>query len=168
MVMEERKNLRQNQYSTNAIYEWNIKGLTKYQITNLLQEMIMVSTTYRMKQNSFDHAVAQALVVGFTVQLKDWGDHYLGIGDRERVLSAIRKTLEGTIVKDEDGWEIQDVVATLIYAITKHFLGDPSKLKDHAFDILLNLKCKKLHDFCWYKDVFLTKVMTKDNYKQSF
>lgn len=77
MFLEERNNLRQNQYSVNAIYEWNIDGLTEYQIMNLVQEIIMVNTAYRTKQNMSDHTVTQALAVGFIGLLKGWWDHYL-------------------------------------------------------------------------------------------
>ena len=47
---------------------------------------------------------------------------------------------------DEDGQDIEDSVATLIYSISKHFIGDPTKIKDKTADLLTNLKCPKLHD----------------------
>ena len=65
------------------------------------------------------------------------------------------------MVKDEDGQDIEDAVATLIYSISKHFIGDPAKIKDKTVDLLTNLKCPKLHDFRWYKEVLLTKVMLR-------
>ncbi|RVW73468.1 hypothetical protein CK203_057924 [Vitis vinifera] len=55
------------------------------------------------------------------------------------------------VVKDEDGQDIEDAVATLIYSISKHFIGDPAKIKDKTADLLTNLKCPKLHDFRWIK-----------------
>ena len=58
------------------------------------------------------------------------------------------------VVKDEDGQDIEDAVATLIYSISKHFIGDPAKIKDKTADLLTNLKCPKLHDFRWYKELF--------------
>ena len=39
---------------------------------------------------------------------------------------------------------MQDAVPTLIFAIAKYFLGDPSKLKDRITEILSNLWCKNL------------------------
>ena len=72
------------------------------------------------------------------------------------------------MVKDEDGHDIEDAVATLIYSISKHFIGDPAKIKDKTADLLTNLKCPKLHDFRWYKEVFLTKVMLRSDCNQSF
>ena len=50
----------------------------------------------------------------------------------------------------------------------KHFIGEPSKLKDKTVDLLTNLKCPKLQDFRWYKDMFLTKVVLRLDYNQSF
>lgn len=68
----------------------------------------------------------------------------------------------------QDEEEVQDAMSTLIFAIAKHFIGDLSKLRDQTFEILANLRCKKLQDFIWYKDVFLTKVMTRDDCNQPF
>ncbi|RVW34101.1 hypothetical protein CK203_084361 [Vitis vinifera] len=121
-----------------TIYEWNIDGMTEYNILTKLQEMTMVSTTYKLNNRLPDHAVAQTIVVGFTV------------------------------VKDEDGQDIKDVVVILIYSISKHFIGDPAKIKNKTTDLLTNLKCPKLHDFSWYKEVFLTKVMLRLDCNQPF
>ena len=59
-------------------------------------------------------------------------------------------------------------MATLIFLVSKHFIIDPSKIKDKIADLLTNLKCPKLHDFRWYKDMFPTKVMLRLNCNQSF
>ena len=72
------------------------------------------------------------------------------------------------MVKDEEGQDIEDVVATLIFSISKHFIGDPAKIKDKTIDLLTNLKCPKLHDFRWYREFFLTKVMLRLDCNQSF
>ena len=69
---------------------------------------------------------------------------------------------------DKWGQDIEDAVATLIFSISKHFIQDPAKIKNKIVDLLTNLKCPKLHDFRWYKDMFLTKVMLKSDCKQSF
>ena len=129
--------------------------------------MTMVSNAYKIK-NTLDHVIVQNLVAGFTGQLKGWWDHYLDDVDRNQILTAIRKTTDGTILKDEEGTDIQNVVPTLIFVIAKYFLGDPSKLRDRTIKILINLRCKKLQDFRWYKDIFLTKVMTREDCNQPF
>ena len=72
------------------------------------------------------------------------------------------------MVKDEEGQDIEDAVATLIFSISKHFIGDPKKIKDKTTDLLTNLKCPKIHDFRWYRDVFLTKFMLRSECNQSF
>ena len=70
MGIEEKPFIYQNRYSSNTIYEWNIDGLTKYNILNILQEMTMISTAYKTKENTLDHAIAQVLVASFRGQLK--------------------------------------------------------------------------------------------------
>ena len=59
-------------------------------------------------------------------------------------------------------------MATLIFSITKHFIRDLAMIQDKTADLLTNLKCPKLHDFRWYKEVFLTKVMLRLDCNQSF
>ena len=110
----------------------NINRLTEYHILNVLLEMIMVSIAYRTKKNTPDHAIVRALVASFTGQLKGWWDHYLDNPDRVQILNAIKRTAEGVTIKDEEGLEVQDVVPTLIFAVAKYFIGDPSKFKDRT------------------------------------
>ncbi|RVW30915.1 hypothetical protein CK203_116409 [Vitis vinifera] len=141
MQFEERNQYTQASYTSGTIYEWNIDGMTEYNILTKLQEMTM---------------------------LKGWWDNYLTFDDRNSILKAYRINENSEVVKDEDGQDIEDAVATLIYSISKHFIGDPAKIKDKTADLLTNLKCPKLHDFRWYKEVFLTKVMLRSDCNQSF
>ncbi|WJZ92793.1 hypothetical protein VitviT2T_011770 [Vitis vinifera] len=168
MQFEERNQYTQASYTSGTIYEWNIDGMTKYNILTKLQEMTMVSTTYKLNNRLPDHAITQTIVAGFTGQLKGWWDNYLTFDDRNSILKAYRINENNEVVKDEDGQDIEDAVATLIYSISKHFIGDPAKIKDKTADLLTNLKCPKLHDFRWYKEVFLTKVMLRSDCNQSF
>ena len=69
---------------------------------------------------------------------------------------------------DEQHTHIQDAVASLIFSISKHFIGDPSHLKDKNSELLSNLKCKKLTDFKWYKDTFMTRIMQRTDNNQPF
>ena len=62
---DERNQYTQASYTNGTIYEWNIDGMTKYNILTKLQEMTMVSTTYKLNNRLSDHAVAQTIVVGF-------------------------------------------------------------------------------------------------------
>ena len=168
MQFEERNQYTQASYTNGTIYEWNIDGMTEYNILTKLQEMTMVSTAYKLNNRLPDHAVAQTIVAGFIGQLKGWWDNYLTFEDRNGILKAYRINEKNEVVKDEDGHDIEDAVATLIYSISKHFIGDPAKIKDKTADLLTNLKCPKLHDFRWYKEVFLTKVMLRSDCNQSF
>ena len=96
----------------------------------------MVSTTYKLNNRLPDHAVAHTIVVGFTGQLKGWWDNYLTFDDRNSILKAYRINENSEVVKDEDDQDIEDAVATLIYSISKHFIGDPAKIKDKTADFL--------------------------------
>ena len=142
--------------------------MTEYNILTKLQEMTMVSTTYKLNNRLPNHAIAQTIVVGFTKQLKGWWDNYLTFKDINGILKAYRINEENEMVKDEDGQDIEDAVSTLIYSISKHFIGDPTKIKDKTVDLLTNLKCPKFHDFRWYKEVFLTKVMLRSELQPVF
>ncbi|RVW34110.1 hypothetical protein CK203_084362 [Vitis vinifera] len=135
MQFEERNQYTQASYTSGTIYEWNIDGMTEYNILTKLQEMTMVSLRVG--------GIIISLLMIEIVSLKPIG------------------LMNNEVVKDEDGQDIEDAVATLIYSISKHFIGDPAKIKDKTADLLTNLKCPKLHDFRWYKEVFLTKVMLR-------
>lgn len=52
-----------------SIIEWNVDGLSEYQIKNVLQYMTMYATTCRNKGND-DPTIARAIISGFTGQLK--------------------------------------------------------------------------------------------------
>ncbi|XLT73200.1 hypothetical protein HN873_029626 [Arachis hypogaea] len=41
----------------------------------------------------------------------------------------------------------QDATSTLIYAIIKNFVGDPSTFKDRIGTRLMNLKCPTISDY---------------------
>ena len=75
MQFEERNQYTQASYTNGTIYEWNIDGMTEYNILTKLQEMTMVSTAYKLNNRLPDHAVAQTIVAGFTGQLKGWWDN---------------------------------------------------------------------------------------------
>ena len=62
----------------------------------------------------------------------------------------------------------QDSVTRLIYAIVKHFIGDPNTYIERNSEILQNLRCRTLSDFKWYHDVFLAKVMARTDARASF
>ena len=89
--------------------------MTEYNIFTKLQEMTMVSTTYKLNNRLSDHIVAQTIVVGFTGQLKGWWDNYITFEDRNGILKAYRINENSEVVMDEDGQDIEDAVDNLIY-----------------------------------------------------
>ena len=51
----------------------------------------------------------------------------------------------------------------LLYTIIIHFIGNPQIYQERNTEFLQNLKCRKLHDFRWYKDVFLSKIYERND-----
>ena len=54
VVQEESSQNIQNSYSANVFYEWNIDGVSDFNILKILQQMAMVANVYRAKQNISD------------------------------------------------------------------------------------------------------------------
>ena len=105
---------------------------------------------------SDDSNAVQLILTGFTGTLKLWWENFLTEKERFYVSKSINEKGE------------QDAVTRLIYAIIKHFIGDPNSFGERNSEILRNLRCKTLSDFKWYHDVFLAKVMTRTDAKASF
>ena len=150
---EERNQITQAKYDEDDIYEWNIDGVSEHQILNILQEMIIASKAYKSRGNS-NHLINVHLIVGFTDQLKGWWDN---------VFTGEENILVQTNLNERGN---QNLVHTLIFAITKHFLGDPTAF--HTSEILQNIRYRKLGDFTWYKDVYFSKVYTIPNANQPY
>ena len=53
--------------------------------------------------------------------------------------------------------------AILIHTITLHFLGNPKEEQAATKSVLINLRCPTLSDYRWYKDVFLTNVLKRED-----
>ena len=133
--------------SNDFIYDWNIDGLSEHEIFNVLRQMSMTSTAYLTDGD--DHNAVQLILAGFSGTLRYWWDTCLN--DKERFYIQTSVNNEGE----------QNAVLRLMYAITKHFIGDPRVFEKRNYEILQNLRCRILNDFRWYHDVFLSKLMTK-------
>ena len=166
LQFEERHTFVNSSYSPDLIYEWNIDGMSEYEIINLLHEMTLLTNVYK-NHGKLDHQIAHLIVIGFTGQLKSWWDHYLNNDDRNGILTAVKRETDGSIIMT-DRQPSQDAVNTLIFTITKHFVGDPNQYKERASDVLINLRCPQLSDFRWYKDVFISKVLSRNDCQQSY
>ncbi|GAV91738.1 hypothetical protein CFOL_v3_35128, partial [Cephalotus follicularis] len=164
----ERGKFTQASYQSGTIYEWNIDGMNEYHIINKLQEMTMVSNAHKIKNNS-DKTVANILIAGFTGQIKCWWDNVLTTQQQTEILEAIQvNELKEPILDNNNNETIEDAVSILIYNITKYFIRDPTYLKDRTADQLSDLRCRKLQDFRWYNDTFMTKVLTREDANQPY
>ena len=137
--------------------------MSEYEI-NLLHEMTLFTNIYKIHGKQ-DHQIAHLIVTGFASQLKGWWDHYLNNDDRNQILTTIKRKIDGSVIMT-DRQPSQD--AALIFTITKHFVGDPNQYKERASDVLINLRCPKLLDFRWYKDVFISKILSRNDCQQSY
>nr|KYP35696.1 Enzymatic polyprotein [Cajanus cajan] len=167
LLLKEKNDQSFRSFSATNIYEWNIDGLTEYNILNTLQHMTMVSTAYQTALDSADEAIVEILTSGFSGQLKGWWDNYVSDEEKHEIITAVKTDVEGNVIIQK-GEPIPDAVNTLIMVIVKHFIGDPNIWKDRSGELLSNLKCRTLGDFRWYKDTFLTRVYTRDDSNQPF
>ncbi|ESQ47423.1 hypothetical protein EUTSA_v10028167mg [Eutrema salsugineum] len=162
--------LRDEFYSKNNTQKrlWFFKNFLKNR--NLIQEefykylykhkMTMTANAYRTQVGNEDRTVAEDNVPIL--------DNYLNNQQRSQILDAVKTDEDNVPILDNFGNSQQDAVATLIIAITLHFIGDPSVLRDKNAELLSNLKCKRLSDFQWYKNTFLTRVLLRQDSNQPF
>ena len=68
LQFEERHTFTNSSYSPDLIYEWNIDGMSEYEIINLLHEMTLLTNVYK-NHGKRDHQIAHLIVIGFTGQL---------------------------------------------------------------------------------------------------
>ena len=140
--------------------------MSEYEIINLLHEMILLTNVYKNHEKS-NHQIAHLIVIGFTGQLKGWWDHYLNSDDKNKILTVVKREIDGSVIMI-DRQPSQDADNTLIFTITKHFVGDPNQYKERVSNVLINLRCPQLLDFRWYKDVFISKVLSRNDCQQSY
>lgn len=93
-------------------------------------------------------------------------DNYLIKQNKADIIDEVTSKI---VVKTEGGKTstskeiVEDAPATLIYNVGKHFLGEPRLSQDRSLESLSNLYYKKLTDFSWHKDVFINKVMIRED-----
>ena len=116
LQFEERHTFVNSSYSLDLIYEWNIDGMSKYEIINLLHEMTLLTNVYK-NHGKFDHQIAHLIVTSFIGQLKSWWDHYLNNDDRNKILTTVKRETDGSVIMT-DRQPSQDAVNTLIFTIT--------------------------------------------------
>ena len=86
--------------------------------------------------------------------------------DREYILNAKMNIIkeEETLVQTYE----DDVVNTLIFLMTKHFIGDLVYFQEQTSEILNNFRCLALQDFKWYQDMFLVKITTRLDFSNHY
>ncbi|CAL8993918.1 unnamed protein product, partial [Prunus brigantina] len=161
---EERNFQTQFSVSSDKLYEWNIDGLSEQEIFNKLQHMSMVAHSYITNHSFRQSEIVPLLVTGFTGTLRYWWDKHLTSESKNLIIHAVKLNEDGLPIFDEQiGQGIEDGVNTLFYTIIEHFIGTPSNTTARIHDQLSNLRCPKLSDFRWYKDVFISRVMLRDD-----
>ncbi|KAI5349019.1 hypothetical protein L3X38_001906 [Prunus dulcis] len=129
----------------------------------------MVANSYISNHSFRQSEIVPLLVTGFTGTLRNWWDKHLTPESKNLIVHAVKLNDEGLPIFDEQiGQGIEDGVNTLFYTIIEHFIGTPSHTTARIHDQLSNLRCPKLSDFRWYKDVFISRVMLRDDSHQSF
>ncbi|CAL8995955.1 unnamed protein product [Prunus brigantina] len=166
---EERNFQTQFSVSSDKLYEWNIDGLSEQEIFNKLQHMSMVANSYVTNHSFRQSEIVPLLVTGFTGTLRYWWDKHLTPESKNLIIHAVKLNEDGLPIFDEQiGQGIEDGVNTLFYTIIEHFVGTPSNTTARIHDQLSNLRCPKLSDFMWYKGVFISRVMLRDDSNQPF
>ena len=92
LQLKERHTFINFAYSTDLVYEWNIDGMSEYEILNLSHEMTLF-TNVDKNSRKMDHQIAHLIVTSFIGQLKSWWDHYLNNSDRPNILSVVKMNL---------------------------------------------------------------------------
>jgi len=155
---EERGTFSMNHFDGQSIYTWDLDGKSEHEILNTLQEMTMAMTAYKTKGLD-PRTQAIACINGFQGQLKYWWDNFLAEEEHTKILDYQRTWT------DEDGMTRSEPAGAvmLIRTITLHFLGNPREEQAAAKSVLINLRCPTLPDYRWYKDVFLTNVLKRED-----
>ncbi|KAK2993839.1 hypothetical protein RJ640_023723, partial [Escallonia rubra] len=168
MQLEEKNFSNPSSFNGSSIYEWNLDGMTDYQVITLLQHMLMAANSARNRNLGESEAViARYLIVGFIGQLRGWWDFYLTPTDQNNILNSIKIEPNGNPILINEQ-PLSDAVTTLVTAITKHFIGNASTVLERGRELLINLRCPTLTHFRWYKDVFLSKLYQRSDAQQDF
>ncbi|KAI8563669.1 hypothetical protein RHMOL_Rhmol03G0127200 [Rhododendron molle] len=172
LQFEENNLANQFSVSSSKLYEWNIDGLSEHQILEKLNHMSMAANSYLSNTDLDQAQIVDLLTSGFTGMLKAWWDKYLTSINRQEIKHAIQTDNSGVPIFDHEMGTVDrvilDGVNTLIYTIIKHFVGQPSNITSRIHDQLSNLHCPTLSDFRWYKDVFISRVMMRDDCTKPF
>ncbi|CAG7870154.1 unnamed protein product, partial [Brassica rapa] len=82
--------IEQSRFNSSSVYDWNIDGISEYNILIFLQKMTMAANAYRTQIGNEDKTVAELLIAGFSGQLKGWWDNYLTNQQRTEILDSVK------------------------------------------------------------------------------
>lgn len=132
----------------------------------------MYSTICRATSDgNTDPVICRMIVAGFTGQLRGWWENFLSLADREAKATASHPGVD--IFGKELPANRPDAVYSLILTIIEHFSGRFTNVYENIRTMLNGLKSRKLGEFRWYKDTFLSRVMdlpesNSDHWKAKF
>ncbi|KAK3229560.1 hypothetical protein Dsin_001441 [Dipteronia sinensis] len=118
-----------------------------------------------------------SLATGFEGQLFGWWTHTISSSARETIINHTKEIITTTTPSTTFTPSTSTATTTtsqpngidvLCYTILMHFVGNPNRFQGKEFSKLQNLKCKKLSDFKWYKDIFLTRVLQRPDNANSY
>ncbi|XP_052621359.1 uncharacterized protein LOC128127073 [Lactuca sativa] len=76
-------------------------------------------------------------------------------------------TMAANAYKAHNNTQLQ-IVNIITSGFTGSLKGDPTTFQEKTSEILMNLHCRKLTDFRWYKDNYLVKVFSRPDCKESY
>ncbi|KAK9268921.1 hypothetical protein L1049_000686 [Liquidambar formosana] len=133
-----------------------------------MNKILMVVTAYKQRQNASNSQAFHLIITGFTSQLKGWWDHFLDDQYRHNIEHTTKVDNNNNPILDARGQPVSDNINTLIYTIVRHFLGDPLTIIERASEVLSHLRYLTLDDFRWYKYVFLSKVLLREDCQNDY
>lgn len=117
--------------------------------------MLIAHTAYSTKRAT-DLQVFDLLTSGFTSILKNWSENYI----QEDECNKIRTHTNSQGQPDN--------IETLICTIVTNFLRTPKDINVATNILLTNLRCPTLEDYNWYKDIFLTYLLKRKDWRQLY
>ncbi|KAK9713130.1 hypothetical protein RND81_06G005100 [Saponaria officinalis] len=125
--------------------------------------MGMAKTAYKIREWR-EQVAFNMLISGFTGQLKNWWDNSLSLEDRLKILiyKTTFRQADGTLT------EVDDCCDYFLITIGMYFVGNPREELSSQKIILSNHICPTLSDYRWYKDMFLTYVLRRQDCNAGF
>lgn len=127
-------------FEGNVLCEWNIDGLSKYQILNMINHMLVYSNARYIHNWKQEHII-RAITSSFMGQLNGWWLDYLSELQRDEIKAAIRRDANGEPILSDNGKMQGDQVLELITNIIQHFLSKIQDISEKNKAHLINLKC---------------------------